>query len=93
MTTDFMRVFTSNKVLLPGNEDGVPATIVVNTASGKIVENRQQRSVRSDFPGIPDQCWIDSGDKWLLPGLVEFVLSFNKTNSYLLIIKSALMCT
>ncbi|PAV20598.1 allantoinase [Pyrrhoderma noxium] len=78
MTTDCLRVFTSNKVLLPGNEDGVPATIVVNIASGKIVEIRQQRSVRSDFPGIPDQCWIDSGDKWLLPGLVDSHVHLNE---------------
>ena len=77
---DHTLVFTSNNVLLPGNEDGVPATIVVDTATGKIDEIKLQRCTRSDFPDISDDLWIDAGDKWLLPGLVEYALFFSLLN-------------
>lgn len=64
-------VFTSNNVLLAGSDSCKPATIVVDRVAGKIVEVKETRSRRVDFPDITDDSWVDAGEKWVLPGLVE----------------------
>ena len=67
------RVFTGTKVLLPDSETLVPATIIVDTLTGKIIDVRQGRSSQADFPSIPNSDFIDAENKVLLPGLVEYV--------------------
>ncbi|KAF8307443.1 hypothetical protein DL93DRAFT_2087962 [Clavulina sp. PMI_390] len=64
-------VFTSDCVFLPGNEDPVPATIVIDVAKGTIISVHQGRGVPENYSDIPKERWHDFGDKWILPGLVE----------------------
>lgn len=80
-------IFTSRKVLLPGYETPHTAAIVVDKASGKIVDVKKGPVTRQDFPQASTNDWIDAGDKWILPGLVEYVrlismsLRYSKTYS------------
>lgn len=66
-------VFTSDCVLLYGLEEVKPATIVVDITSGKIIEVKETRASRQDFPDVTDNQWFDAGRKLILPGLVECV--------------------
>jgi hypothetical protein len=71
-----LRVYTGNNVLLPGSQAPRPATVLVSTKTGKIVDVREGRHVRADYADIiasDDDRWTDVGDKYLLPGLVEYV--------------------
>lgn len=65
-------VCVSNNVLLPDSETPRPATVVVDRATGKITQVILSKAPRSSFP--QDAGWIDAGDKYVLPGLVEYVL-------------------
>src|SRR6266446_1953138 len=77
--SDSSRVYTGNNVLLPGSQVPQPATVLVSTKTGKILDVREGRHVRADFADMiasgdsDDGRWIDVGDKYLLPGLVEYV--------------------
>lgn len=65
------------KVLLPGNDDPTPASIIVDKSSGKILEVRQGQHTTQDLGLV--ECsveWIDAGNNIVLPGLVEFVSIF-----------------
>ena len=64
------RVFTGRNVVL---SDGQPhaATVIADVNTGKIVEIIDRVSNRTDFPDIGDAEWMDAGDKYILPGLVE----------------------
>lgn len=67
-------VITSSKVLLPGAEHGAPATIECDTATGKITKVREGKFDRShpDYVGGREEVeWIDVGDLYVFPGLVE----------------------
>ena len=66
-----MLVFSSSNVLLPGRKSPTAATIVVDQLSGKITEIHERIVPQSEFPDIADSNWIDAGDDWILPGLVE----------------------
>lgn len=66
-------VFTSNNVLLAGSNSCKPATIIADRVTGKIVEVKETRSTRADFTDVTDDSWVDAGEKWILPGLVEYV--------------------
>ena len=76
-----LRVFTGNNVLLPGSQVPRPATVLVSTKTGKIVDVQEGRRIREDYADIlassssDDDNWTDVGDKYLLPGLVEYVQS------------------
>lgn len=70
------RVFTGNNVLLPGSQVLQPATVLVSAKTGKIIEVYAERLVRTDYPEITDDSWLEvDDDKYLLPGLVEYVQS------------------
>lgn len=64
-------VCTGDKVVLPGAEEPQPATIAIDTTTGIIIDVQHARSGRSAFPDIPDDQFIDAGDRLILPGLVE----------------------
>jgi hypothetical protein len=70
-----LRVYAGNNVLLPGSQVPRPATVLVSAKTGKIIDVREGRHARADYAGIAsdDARWIDVGDKYLLPGLVEYV--------------------
>ena len=73
-----LRVYIGNNILLPGSQVPRPATVLVSTKTGKIIDVREGRHVRADYADYADiandeDCWIDVGDKYLLPGLVEYV--------------------
>ena len=72
-----IRFYTGNNVLLPGPQVPRPATILVSTSTGKIVDVREGRHARADYADLAgdDDRWVDVGDKYLLPGLVEYVRS------------------
>jgi len=70
-----IRFYTGNNVLLPGSQVPRPATILVSASTGKIVDVREGRHGRADYAdlaGDDDDRWVDVGDKYLLPGLVEY---------------------
>ncbi len=78
-----LRVYTGNNVLLPGSQVPRPATVLVSTKTGKINDVREGRQVRADYADIiasssDDDRWTDIGDKYLLPGLVEYVRSSSR---------------
>lgn len=62
------RVFTGNRVVLPGADQPTPATIVVDIQTGKIIDTSPGRSSPDDQLDVD---FIDAGDKIILPGLVE----------------------
>jgi hypothetical protein len=74
-----LRVYTGNNVLLPGSQVPRPATILVSAKTGKIIDVREGRHAKTDYAnlvgdGFDDHDrWVDIGDKYLLPGLVEYV--------------------
>jgi allantoinase len=68
-----LRAYTGNNVLLPGASLPRPATVLVSTNTGKIIDVREGRHARTDFAHLDDDRWVDVGDKYILPGLVEYV--------------------
>jgi hypothetical protein len=64
-------VFTSKNVLLPDHAIPQPATIKIDKTSGKITN--VQLGYRHNTENAPDEEWIDAGEKFILPGLVECV--------------------
>lgn len=68
------RVFTGRNVVLSDGQPR-PATVIADAATGKITAILHKTSIRSDFPDIDHAHFIDAGDKYILPGLVEYVLS------------------
>jgi hypothetical protein len=71
-----LRVYTGNNVLLPGSQVPRPATVLVSAKTGKIIdvrEGRHVRAVHADTASDDARLIVDVGDKYLLPGLVEYV--------------------
>ena len=69
-------VLTSRNVILPDFAQPQHATIKVNVISGKItsIQHVYSGTASRNVDEIPGNVeWIDVGDKFILPGLVEFV--------------------
>lgn len=66
---------TSRNVLLPGDLVPQPATITIDTSTGKIVDIHPGLQLNRESPDDVDVAWIDAGEKFVLPGLIEFVIS------------------
>jgi hypothetical protein len=69
-------VCTGSQVLFPDITDPVPATIIIERSTGKIIDVRRNQVSREQLP-FESVEWIDAGDKIVLPGLVEYVLPFS----------------
>ena len=66
-----MLVVTSHHVVLPDEEIARPATLEIDIGSGKILNIYPSKGDRSKYPSLNDEDWIDAGDLYILPGLVE----------------------
>lgn len=65
-------ICSGSRVVLPGHEEPTPASIVIDKASGKIIQVIQGRTTPDDFASETAE-WIDAGNNIVLPGLVECV--------------------
>jgi allantoinase len=66
-------VLTGNNVVLPDYNTPRPATLIIDLTSGKIkhvYQGKGSSTVSDDNTGTQR---IDAGDKFILPGLVEYV--------------------
>ncbi|KAI0747201.1 allantoinase [Daedaleopsis nitida] len=72
------RVFTSRNVVRDGTRPPRPATVIADTATGKILDILDALPSRIDFPDVPDADWIDAGDKYILPGIVDAHVHLNE---------------
>ena len=66
------RIFTGRNVVLADGQPR-PATLIVDAASGKITDVLPHASARTDFADVGDAGWVDAGDHYILPGIVESV--------------------
>jgi len=75
-----LRVYAGNNVLLPGSQVPRPATVLISTKTGKIIDVREGRHVRADYADIADGDghWVDVGDKYLFPGLIDAHVHLNE---------------
>ncbi|GAA6015376.1 hypothetical protein JCM10207_008967 [Rhodosporidiobolus poonsookiae] len=71
-----VRYFTSTAVWLPSAPSGVAATLAVDKESGRISAVHEGGIARPE--GTTDEDWVDVGDKWLLPGLVDAHVHLNE---------------
>ncbi|KAG2138008.1 hypothetical protein DEU56DRAFT_945809 [Suillus clintonianus] len=70
-----MAIVTSRNALLPGSNELQPATITVNIGTGKITDIQTVYAERS--PG-GETTFIDAGEKFVLPGLVDAHVHLNE---------------
>lgn len=59
-------VCSSRNVLLPGHDAPQPATITIDSTSGKITDIKHEYIRNANSTS-----WLDAGDQYILPGLVE----------------------
>ncbi|KAF7973319.1 hypothetical protein HWV62_15565 [Athelia sp. TMB] len=69
-------VFTGNNVVLPDSSGLQPATIVVE--DGLIKEIIPGRLTKDDLPRHQAATWVDAGDNYILPGLVDAHVHLNE---------------
>jgi allantoinase len=68
-------ICTGRNVLYAGAATPRPATIIINTITGKIAEILPSYQARDANVQVEDGIiWIDAGDRVVLPGLVEYVV-------------------
>lgn len=63
-------ILTSNNVVLPDYDSPQPATIIVDTTTGKIADIQLGVHLGDDDQDVQQ---INAGDNFILPGLVECV--------------------
>jgi allantoinase len=66
-------VCSAQRVLLPDNDDPLPATVVIDKHSGKIVQVRSGQLTHEELGLDGNIEWIEAGNNIVLPGLVECV--------------------
>ncbi|GAA5881882.1 hypothetical protein JCM3774_005764 [Rhodotorula dairenensis] len=74
------RYFSSSKVFSAAAPAGAPATVEVDSHSGRVKRIHAGKALqRSDLAGtVADEDWIDVGDQWILPGLVDAHVHLNE---------------
>jgi allantoinase len=65
-----LHIFTGDRVLLPGRDEPVAATVEVNLETGKITAIQETKWTRSESTADIGN-WTDAGDNVIIPGLVE----------------------
>lgn len=72
MTSTAFLLCTGSRVLLPGEDGLVEASILINKSSGTIVGVQRGLKAPDQLGLSPDQVeWIQAGKNVVLPGLVE----------------------
>ncbi|KAG8918778.1 hypothetical protein FRC01_001656 [Tulasnella sp. 417] len=72
-------IVSSNNVLLKGQKNPRPATFEVNVNTGKINAVHEGKRDKSEYyASTPDELWIDAGDLYVLPGLVDAHVHLNE---------------
>ncbi|GAA5943720.1 uncharacterized protein JCM15063_005815 [Sporobolomyces koalae] len=75
--SDRLLAVTSSSVWFPDATSGTPATLIVSLSNGTIVDIHP-RKLGSDQLDTPVDEYIDLGDKWILPGLVDCHVHLNE---------------
>jgi hypothetical protein len=79
--TSSLIVFTGKNAILPDCETPCPATIIANQSTGKITHLVHERLTIDELDAHvvgwrndshSEVKWIDAGDNFILPGLVEY---------------------
>lgn len=67
-------VCSGPRVLLPESREPIPATIIIDKSSGKILQIHNRQITNSQELDLHHSSieWIDAGDDVVLPGLVEY---------------------
>ena len=69
MSSSNQLIFHGSRVLLPGHDELIEASVVVDTEKGTVIS-----VIEGPLSGINDNSKvIDAGDNIILPGLVEYV--------------------
>lgn len=72
-------IVSSNNVLLKGQKKPQPATFEVNLVTGKIdAVHEGKRDKNEYYASTPDELWVDAGDLYVLPGLVDAHVHLNE---------------
>ena len=66
-----MLALTSTNVILPGYDVPQTATIEIDQITGKITNVTIGKARRRSYGEMTDDSFIDYGDLYLMPGLVE----------------------
>ncbi|GAA5988602.1 hypothetical protein JCM5350_005763 [Sporobolomyces pararoseus] len=75
--SDQLLAVTSSSVWLPSSSSASPATLIVSLSTGSILSIIPQKLARADLPE-PVQEYLDVGDQWILPGLVDCHVHLNE---------------
>lgn len=62
-------VVSSRHAWLAGASSPQPATLEISLSTGKITQIYNEARLQSDYPGLSPERFVDTGDKWLLPGV------------------------